>query len=232
MTVLADIRTTLFPPAGSRHGPLPPLLVVLTVSSGLIDAFSYLELGHVFVVNMTGNVVFLGMALAGAHGFSAGSSLTALGGFVVGAWTCGRLAVRHVRRRGRMLAAAAAVAGATGHADRGAARWVILVLVAVTAGAQNATVQKLDVPDLSTTVLTRTITGIARDNRLAGGEPSHLGRRALAVVAMLVGAVVGATVVLHVRPVFALVVAAVLLAAVAVGAGTASRSGPAWETPG
>jgi len=40
----------------------------LTVVTGLVDAFSYLVLGHVFVANMAGNVVFLGFALAGAAG--------------------------------------------------------------------------------------------------------------------------------------------------------------------
>jgi uncharacterized membrane protein YoaK (UPF0700 family) len=49
------------------HGPLPALLVCLTVVTGLVDAFSYLSLGHVFVANMTGNVVFLGFALAGSR---------------------------------------------------------------------------------------------------------------------------------------------------------------------
>jgi Protein of unknown function (DUF1275) len=48
-----------------RHGPLPVLLVGLTVVTGLVEAFSILRLGHVFVANMTGNVVFLGLALAG-----------------------------------------------------------------------------------------------------------------------------------------------------------------------
>jgi hypothetical protein len=44
--------------ADRPHGPLPALLVVcMTVVTGLVDAFSYLSLGHVFVANMTGNVV-------------------------------------------------------------------------------------------------------------------------------------------------------------------------------
>ena len=55
-----------WPWAGSEHGPLSALLVTLTVVTGLVDAVSYLALGHVFVANMTGNVVFLGFALAGA----------------------------------------------------------------------------------------------------------------------------------------------------------------------
>ena len=71
LTTVTDAWHTLVPPAGDRHGPLP-LLLVLTVVTGLVDAFSYLVLGHVFVANMTGNVVFLAFALAGAKGFSAG----------------------------------------------------------------------------------------------------------------------------------------------------------------
>ena len=46
-------------------------MLVLTILTGVVDAASYLKLGHVFVANMTGNVVFLGFALAGAHGLSA-----------------------------------------------------------------------------------------------------------------------------------------------------------------
>lgn len=72
----AEIRQMIIPDRGGEYGPLPPLLVAMTVVTGLVDAFSYLVLGHVFVANMTGNVVFLAFALAGAHGFS----LPAVGG--------------------------------------------------------------------------------------------------------------------------------------------------------
>ena len=75
------IRETVAPPPGARHGPLPPLLLGLTLVTGLVDAFSYLVLGHVFVANMTGNVVFLGFALVGAPGFSIGASAVALVGY-------------------------------------------------------------------------------------------------------------------------------------------------------
>jgi hypothetical protein len=37
---------------------LPAMLLTLTVVTGVVDAASYLSLGHVFVANMTGNVVF------------------------------------------------------------------------------------------------------------------------------------------------------------------------------
>ncbi len=66
MSFLSELRRTLLPARDSKHGPLPPLLVAMTFVTGLVDAFSYLLLGHVFVANMTGNVVLLGFALVGA----------------------------------------------------------------------------------------------------------------------------------------------------------------------
>src|SRR5580658_7971980 len=78
---LADLRDTLRADRAGPHGPLPPLLVSMTLVTGLVDAFSYLVLGHVFVANMTGNVVFLGFALAGAPGFSIAASVVALVSF-------------------------------------------------------------------------------------------------------------------------------------------------------
>src|SRR3954470_13103391 len=73
---------------------LPVVLTVITVVSGLIDGVSYLGLEHVFTANMTGNVVVLGFAAAGAPGFSVPHTLTSLGSFVVGAAAGGRVAVR------------------------------------------------------------------------------------------------------------------------------------------
>lgn len=64
---------------------LVAVLLGLTVVSGLIDAVSYLGLGHVFTANMTGNVVVLGFAAAGAPGFSVPHTLTSLCCFLLGA---------------------------------------------------------------------------------------------------------------------------------------------------
>ena len=83
-TFFTEVRQTLVPRGEVKHGPLPPLLVAMTLVTGLVDAFSYLVLGHVFVANMTGNVVFLAFALAGASGFSILASLVALCSFVLG----------------------------------------------------------------------------------------------------------------------------------------------------
>ena len=84
LTVIADAWHTIAPPEGDRHGPLAPMLLTLTVVTGLVDSFSYLVLGHVFVANMTGNVVFLAFALVGAKGFSLLASFLALVAFALG----------------------------------------------------------------------------------------------------------------------------------------------------
>jgi hypothetical protein len=93
-------------PARSRDGALPPLLLTLTVVTGLVDATSYRKLGHVFVANMTGNVVFLGFGIAGAGGISVWASLTALGSFLVGGIVGGRIGARTARNRARLLTVA------------------------------------------------------------------------------------------------------------------------------
>src|SRR4051812_49887058 len=78
-------------------------MLVLTVLTGVVDAVSILSLGRVFVANMTGNVVFVGFALAGAPGFSLGASLSALGGFLVGAGVGGLAVDRLGSSRGRLV---------------------------------------------------------------------------------------------------------------------------------
>src|SRR2546422_9012572 len=90
-----------------KPGSLPALLVVLTITTGLIDAVSVLGLGRVFTANMTGNIVFLGFALAGVPDFSARRSLAALAAFLIGAVIGGRLGARldHSRQRGLLRVA-------------------------------------------------------------------------------------------------------------------------------
>jgi uncharacterized membrane protein YoaK (UPF0700 family) len=219
------------------------MLVALTVVSGLVDAFSYLSLGHVFVANMTGNVVFLAFALAGAPGFSLVASLTALGAFVLGAVGSGRLVVHlGASRRGRMLAASTAceallvaVAMVVGwcalDVGTGATRYVLIVLLGMGMGLQNGTARKLAVPDLTTTVLSMTITGAAFDSRLAGGSDSRLGRRGLSAMAMFLGALIGALTIIHVSKPLELVFPVLVLVPVALTAARLARPHPAWEQP-
>src|ERR1700688_4652381 len=108
-TFFTEVRQTLVPRGDVKHGPLPPLLVAMTLVTGLVDAFSYLALGHVFVANMTGNVVFLAFALMGARGFSIPASLAALAAFSSGAVIGGRVSATLAHHRARMLSAGTTV---------------------------------------------------------------------------------------------------------------------------
>ena len=66
-------------------------LIGLTVVTGLVDAISFLGLGHIFTANMTGNIIFLGFAVSGAPGISAARSIAALCAFAAGSVCGGRL---------------------------------------------------------------------------------------------------------------------------------------------
>ncbi len=186
-------------PTNAGQVRLLPSLLLLTFMTGLVDAASVLGLGHVFTANMTGNVVFLGFALGGAHDVSIAASLIALASFLAGAACGGRIARADDQGALRIALALELVlllvaAGVAVYGDDRAAltRDAILVLLAAPMGLQNAAVRRLAVPDMTTTVLTLTLTGIAADSSLAGGTNPRLARRVGAVVSMLVGAVIGA----------------------------------------
>jgi uncharacterized membrane protein YoaK (UPF0700 family) len=239
MSGLAELARARWPWTGSGHGPLPPLLVGLTVVTGLVDAVSYVALGHVFVANMTGNVVFLGFALAGAPGLSVGAALAAGAAFLAGATAGGRLGVRLGAHRGRTLRAAAATSGAlvllaaavaavSGEPVSSGARYALIAILALAMGVQNAVARRLAVPDLTTTVLTLTLTGIAADSRLAGGPGGHPARRLVAVTAMFSGALVGALLVINVDLALPLAIAAALLGGIALVAHRVSAGDSDW----
>ncbi|MCG8965231.1 MULTISPECIES: YoaK family protein [Streptomyces] len=241
--LLTDVARTLVPPRGDRHGPLPPLMLVLTVVTGLIDAVSYLALGRVLVANMTGNVVFLGFALAGAPGLSVPASLVSMVSFLVGALAGGRFGTRCAAHRGRLLATATAVqallvAGAVltvalAHGEvTGPVRYTLIVLLGIAMGMQNAVARRLGVPDLTTTVLTLTLTGLAADSSPAGGAAPRPGPRILSVLAMFLGALAGALLLRHAEILYVLGVALLLLTVTSVTTHRLTASRPAWtEVP-
>ncbi|MDQ1498327.1 MAG: hypothetical protein QOI86_1667, partial [Actinomycetota bacterium] len=131
-----------------EEAALVPLLLTLTVVAGAVDAVSILRLGHVFVGNMTGNVLFLGFALASASEYSVPDLLVVLVAFLVGAALGGRLFGSTPRRRlgqvaafeATLCAGAAIVAFA---ASGTAARYTVTALLAVAMGCQNATARAL-----------------------------------------------------------------------------------------
>jgi uncharacterized membrane protein YoaK (UPF0700 family) len=185
-----------------RH-PLARALLVMTFSTGLVDAVSYLGLGRVFTANMTGNIVLLGFGVVGSGGLPVVAPLVSLFAFLAGSAVGGVLAVRigdrHAQHIARALGieiglvlVAAITAAAIDVRPRAVSGDAVIALLALAMGVRNATVRRLAVPDLTTTVLTMTLTGLAADSRLAGGSGQGSVRRTAAVLAMLCGAVAGA----------------------------------------
>jgi uncharacterized membrane protein YoaK (UPF0700 family) len=229
MSRAAEAAAARWPWRGVGQGPLPALLLALTFVTGVVDAVSYLTLGRVFVANMTGNVVFLGFALAGASGLSISASLVAIAAFAAGAAAGGRIGRLRGEHRGRHLAHAAGagglalliatiIAAAAANPPVHDARYLLIVALAIAMGAQNATARRLAVPDLTTTVLTLTLTGVAADSRLGGGSSGRPARRLASVVAMLAGALAGALLVRHASVTWAVALATAIVAAVAIAA--------------
>lgn len=202
----ADAAVSLAAGHGQSHrDPMVPLLLLITAATGLVDAVSVLGLGRVFTANMTGNIAFLGFALAGAPGFSWEYCTAALLSFLVGAAAGGRLYRSRERGRRRWLLIVAAIeagllvcAAAIDLVAIGtySALISVIVLTGAAMGLRNATARELKVPDLTTTVLTMTITGLAADSRLAGGISPNFRRRLASIGAIMAGAFVGALLVI------------------------------------
>jgi uncharacterized membrane protein YoaK (UPF0700 family) len=223
--------------AEPRDGSLPALLLILTLVTGVIDAISLLALGRVFVASQTGNVVITGLAIAGVPEFSLRTSLAVVAAFLVGA-ALGGVLVDRMPQRGTLLRAAVLV------------EWVLLaiclvlvlvqppvvdspstvavaVVAAVAMGIQNATARRLAVPDLNTSVISMSMTGLAADHTHVTHEA--VVRRAAAVLSLLVGAVAGAVLVRTVGAAAAFALILLLLAGVAISAHVLLKRGPDWE---
>src|SRR5271165_1432200 len=187
----------------SINHPLARTLLVLTFTTGLVDAASYLGLGRVFTANMTGNIVFLGFGIAGSGGLPVVAPLVSLGGFLLGAGAGGVLARRMADRHPRhfawalaievsLIAVAAVLAATIDVRPNAVSGDAVIALLALAMGLRNATIRRIAVPDLTTTVLTMTLTGLAADSPLFGGTGKGSTRRTAAVLGMLAGALAGA----------------------------------------
>jgi uncharacterized membrane protein YoaK (UPF0700 family) len=180
----------------------------MTAVTGLVDAVSLLSLGRVFTANMTGNVVFLAFATARVSEPSIALSVTALGSFLTGAMLGGRIMARGSAESYMRFAAQAFLLevvaltvaalwaiGYQGESTEPLRRLALIALTALAMGTRNAAFRKLAIPDVTTTVLTLTLTGIAADSSLANGNNVRLARRIGAVLALFSGAAVGAVVI-------------------------------------
>lgn len=197
-------------------------LLLLTFATGLADAMSILVLGHVFVANMTGNVIFLGFWLAPKTTIDLTAVAVALPTFVCTTIVSGRLS-RHFGERTRpwiitvlateivLLVTLAALAGAGALHYHDNTKLLMIGMLAVTFGLQHSSARQFGIQELSTTVLTSTIVSLGLDSRLAGGTGAREKLRFSVVFTMCAGALVGAAMSRFVvAPVF--VVAAAVIA--------------------
>jgi uncharacterized membrane protein YoaK (UPF0700 family) len=187
------------------RNPLVTLLLTLSLTTGLVDAVSVLGLGKVFTANMTGNVVFLAFAVAKMPGFRILPHVVALLSFLAGALAAGRIGkaeagasmrgwlIRIALIEAALLWGAALIALAFDDAAQSPAHllYAIIALTGLAMGFRNATVRQMKVPDMTTTVLTLTLTGLAAD-RVWRGRRSQLGAAGALGGDDLAGAVLGA----------------------------------------
>ena len=187
-------------------------LYCLTFVTGLVDAGSYVAMGHVFTANMTGNIIFLGFAFGGVPGLSVGRSATVLGFGLAGGMIAGKLdSLLGKLRRNIWLMAAFGIEtlllfGAMtvswyflprGGQHISKALYGIIALTALGMGIRNGTVRRLAVPELTTTVLTLTVAALAFDFSLTPGNNPRWRRRVGSVLMMFSGAFVGVQLLKH-----------------------------------
>jgi uncharacterized membrane protein YoaK (UPF0700 family) len=180
-----------------------------------------LVLGHVFVANMTGNVIFLGFWLAPKTNIDLTAVSVALPTFVCTTIVSGRMS-RHFGERARpwittvlateivLLVTLSILAGTGVLHYHDNTKLIMIGVLAVTFGLQHSSARQFGIQELSTTVLTSTIVSLGLDSRLAGGTGAREKLRFSVVFTMCAGALVGAAMSRFVvAPVFAVAAAVV-----------------------
>ncbi len=179
-------------------------LFLLTFATGLADSISILVLGHVFVANMTGNVIFLGFWLAPRTSIDMTAVVVALPTFVCTTILSGRISRSFAGRTRQwittvlateiaLLVALAILAGTGILRYHDNTKLIMIGVLAVTFGLQHSSARQFGIQELSTTVLTSTIVSLGLDSRLAGGSGARQTLRIGVVLTMCAGAFLGAT---------------------------------------
>jgi uncharacterized membrane protein YoaK (UPF0700 family) len=183
--------------------PLKRTLLILTFVTGILDAASFLGLGQVFVAMQTGNVIFLGLGIAGQGGAPTVAPLIALGAFLVGGLAAGMLpraprpdsagALRLAMALEIALLGVAAILAALidVHAGRASA-YVLIALLSLAMGLRNTVARGIGDPNLATTVLNLTLSALVTHTPTGFASEGELALRGTAIAAILVGAIVGA----------------------------------------
>ncbi len=177
-------------------------LYIITATCGLIDAVCFLALGGVFAEMMTGNLLLMALSLGTGNALGDTTRyLPAMFAFMAGALLGGRLLRGPQKLQERrvgfavewlIVVAATVVAWRTSPDAQNVAGHVIVVMLALAMGIQNAMVRAHGVPDLATNVMTVTFTAIIADSKPAGGDNRNWRRRGLSVGLFVTGAVLGA----------------------------------------
>ncbi|MCX4825279.1 DUF1275 domain-containing protein [Streptomyces sp. NBC_01142] len=225
---------------------LTSVMAALTLTTGMVEAVSFLALGPVFTAMQTGNVLLLGFGLAGEGVVSTVAPSLSLAAFVLGALIGARLeSVTEARglrwfvlallMESALLAGAGFTAWGLGRADGSpSARHIAAAaVVALAMGMRNVTAMRAHVPDMPTTLTTRTLAALAsgsslgHDTALGYGSRGASARRSAGVLAMFAGGTLGAWL-LHLQwsPTAVLLLAAALVLAMATASSTAPRRTP------
>ncbi|WP_245934458.1 YoaK family protein [Arthrobacter psychrolactophilus] len=178
------------------------LMMALTLVTGVVDAVGYLGLDHVFTGNMTGNVVILAMALAGAENLPVLGPLVALGAFLLGAAVAGftlQSSPKGWNRRVTLLltggcialTGAAAISLTVDDIGRQSIGVIVAAVISMHMGSQALMARHLGVRDMTTVVITSTMTSLAGESLVGKERPRLLNRRLGAVLAMFAGAAIG-----------------------------------------
>ncbi|MDB6032008.1 MAG: hypothetical protein JWM16_2346 [Verrucomicrobiales bacterium] len=212
------------------------LLKALTVSSGAVDAISFLALGKVFTAFMTGNIAFLGLRVAGASAPGVVvpgvvTILAAMVGFAVGVYI-GTLIVQASESSGMWSQRVTVALGVSVLPHAGfLALWfakngqpslevtnVLLGLWGMAMGMQSAAVRRLHVEGVFTTAATATIIVVVGDITNWAATVADRRRLAGVLVSLFMGATAGGLLLVYAHifaPVlpFAITVAVVTTAA-------------------
>lgn len=210
------------------------LLMGLTFGTGIVDAIGYLALNHVFIGNMTGNIVILGMAVVGADGLPVLGPLLAMLCFSLGASAAG-IALRNkpstwpgtatviLLLAGALVLSMGMLSLALHDHPDFQAQLVMSSLGALAMGLQAYVARKLAIRDVTTVVVTSTLTAFAGELFIRPNIKSLVNRRVAAILAMLLGAAVGALVV-HLSTGYALVGAGLIIVVVSILGHVATKS--------
>lgn len=185
-----------------RRSPARTLLV-LTFITGIVDAVSFLGLGGVFSAMQTGNVVFLGIGIAGAAkapllapligllAFLAGSGLAVL---AIGESSASGTPERRLASVAEVsLLGAAALIAALADVSPGAfVAYLLIAILSLTMGLRNTLARRRGDPNLVTTVLNLTLTAFSSPAPLGTASGAELAERAAGLAAVLAGAIAGA----------------------------------------